>query len=390
MEYTVDEVLKYIEEEDAKFIRLAFRDAFGVQKNLSVMPGEIRKAFGLGIPVNARSIAGFEEGPHSLLYLKPDSSTLAVLPWRPDNGRVLRMFCELVTPEGEEAPADTRTLLRKAEAEAREEGVEFRFGAETEFYLFLKDENGNPTRTPYDRAGYMDIAPLDRCENIRREICLTAERMGLTPERSHHEQGPGQNEIDFHYAKPVKAADQMTTFRMVVSTMADRYGLHADFSPRPLPGEPRNGCRINIYAADRDGGDVSEYAAAGILRRLRDITVFLNPPGEAGAGQEPAGAAGSGEGIAQLMYVGKYQGKNRVELRAPDASGNPYLVYALLIYAGLEGIRERLALPGPGEEIPPLPGSSEEAELLASGSSFVRGILPEKLIRKYCPGKALH
>ena len=278
MEYTVDEVLKYIEEEDAKFIRLAFRDAFGVQKNLSVMPGEIRKAFGLGIPVNARSIAGFEEGPHSLLYLKPDSSTLAVLPWRPDSGRVLRMFCELVTPEGEEAPADTRTLLRKAEAEAREEGVEFRFGAETEFYLFLKDENGNPTKTPYDRAGYMDIAPLDRCENIRREICLTAERMGLTPERSHHEQGPGQNEIDFHYAKPVKAADQMTTFRMVVSTMADRYGLHADFSPRPLPGEPRNGCRINIYAADRDGGDVSEYAAAGILRRLRkDQLVFSTP-----------------------------------------------------------------------------------------------------------------
>ena len=212
----IEEVMKYIEEEDDKFIRLAFRDAFGTQKNISVMPGEIRKAFERGVPINAREIAGYREGPNGLLYLKPDAETLTVLPWRPDRGRVLRMYCDVFTPAGEVYAADTRAFLKKAAEESEKDGIEFRFGTEMEFYLFRNDEDGNPTRQPHDQAGYMDIAPWDKCENIRREICLTIERMGLTPERSHHERGPGQNEIDFHYARPLKAADQMTTFKMAV------------------------------------------------------------------------------------------------------------------------------------------------------------------------------
>ncbi len=388
MEYTVEEVMKYIEDEDAKFIKLAFRDAFGVQKNISVMPGEVKKAFAQGIAINARAIAGFEDSPHALLYLRPDSSTLTVLPWRPDTGRVLRMYCDVYTPDGEEYCADTRAILRKAVAKAKKAGVEFRFGSEMEFYLFLKDEEGRPTRIPYDQAGYMDIAPVDKCENIRREIDLTIERMGLTPERSHHEAGPGQNEIDFHYGKPLKAADQMTTFKMAVSVIADRYGLAADFSPIPIPDQPGNGFHINIYATDRDGKDVARYAAAGILERIREITLFLNPTDASyarlGNNAAPDRVSWSGAGDSELMYIESYMGRIRAELRSPDASGNPYLIYALLIHAGLEGVAKKLELPQEmNESGQTLPASRKEAGKLACSSEFVKSIIPEGLIRKY-------
>ncbi|MBQ6364380.1 MAG: glutamine synthetase [Lachnospiraceae bacterium] len=388
MEYAVDEIMKYIEEEDAKFIRLAFRDAYGVQKNISVMPGEIRKAFDSGIPINPRRIAGFRDYPYASLFLKPDSSTLSVLPWRPDSGKVLRMYCDLYTPDGERVEADTRAILKKAAEKAAEAGISFRFGSEMEFYLFSKDENGNPTRIPYDCAGYMDIAPADRCENVRREICLTIERMGLTPERSHHEQGPGQNEIDFHYARPIKAADQTTTFKMVVNTIADRYGLSADFSPMPLPDRPGNGYHINIYAEDREGKDVAACAAAGILNRIREITLFLNPSEESyarfGINTAPDRVDWSDEGASELMYVEESFGRTRAELRSPDASCNPYLVYALLIYAGLEGIQNCMKLPEKaGEESLLLPGSRREAAKLAKTSDFVRAVVPAGIMNEY-------
>ena len=388
MNYTYDEVMKYIEEEDVKFIRLAFRDAFGVQKNISVMPGEVKKAFEYGAPVNARAIAGSRDCPYAALFLKPDPDTMAILPWRPDSGKVLRMFCDVYTPDGEEYASDTRTILKKAIRKANEKGIEFRFGTETEFYLFRKDDDGEPTKIPYDKAGYMDIAPLDRCENVRREISLTIERMGLTPERSHHERGPGQNEIDFHYGKPLKAADQMITFKMVVSTIADRYGLFADFSPLPLPEYPGNGYHINIYAVDSEGTDVVKYAAAGIIERIRDMTVFLNPADASysrlGTGLAPDRANWSGAGESELMYIENHKGMTRVELRSPDASSNPYLVYALLIHAGLEGVEDRLMLPEEmSENAPFLPGSRKEAGKIALASSFIRDIVPDGVIKEY-------
>ncbi|MCR5735001.1 MAG: glutamine synthetase family protein [Lachnospiraceae bacterium] len=388
MSYEFAEVMKFIEEEDVKFIRLAFRDAYGVQKNISVMPGEMKKAFEEGIPVNAREIEGFKDSPHPSLYLRPEPDTMAILPWRPDSGRVLRMFCSIYTPEGEEYLSDTRAILKKAVEEAEESGVEFRFGTESEFYLFVKDEAGNPTKIPYDHAGYMDIAPLDKCENVRREISLTIERMGLTPERSHHERGPGQNEIDFHYAKPLKAADQMTTFKMAVSTVADRYGLYADFSPRPLSDHPGNGYHINIYAVDKDGNDVALQAAAGIMDIIRDITVFLNPTDASyarlGNDTAPDKVNWSSTGESELMYIETLNGRTRVELRSPDATGNPYLVYALLIRAGLIGIMNNRELPKDQEsEAILLPGSRKEAAGIASKSDFVKANVPEGIIRSY-------
>ena len=371
-----------------KFIRLAFRDAFGIQKNISVMTGEVQKAFEHGTPINAREIAGFESCPYASLYLKPDPSTLAILPWRPDSGRVLRMFCDVCAPDGSPFPADTREILKQAVRKAQNEGIEFRFGTEAEFYLFQKDEEGRSTKIPYDDAGYLDIAPLDRCENIRREICLTIEQMGLKPERSHHERGPGQNEIDFHYAKPLKAADQITTFRMVVHTIADRYGLVADFSPVPLPGRPGNGYHINMYAVDQDGNDMARFAAAGILDKIREITLFLNPTEASyerlGNHSVPNYVGWSDDMESELLYIGNYRNQTRAEFRTPDASGNPYLVYALLVQAGLRGIARKMELP---EKMPEgrhvLPGSKEEAASLALDSEFVNHIIPKEIIRIY-------
>ena len=387
MNYELEEVMKYIEEEDAKFIRLAFRDAFGVQKNISVMPGQLPKAFEEGIAVNAREIAGFENSPHGLLYLRPDASTLTVLPWRPDRGKVLRMFCDLYTSDGKLFELDTRGILKKAVKRAEEAGIDFRFGSETEFYIFKKDEDGNPTKEPYDQAGYMDIAPLDRCENVRREISLTIERMGLTPERSHHERGPGQNEVDFHFGKPLKAADQEITFKMVVSTVADRNGLVADFSPMPLEDKPGNGYHINIYATDKDGNDVVKYVAAGIMEKIRDITIFLNPTDASytrfGNSTAPDRVSWSDDGDRELMYVEPYMGRVRAELRSPDAASNPYLVYALLIYAGLEGIEKKISLPETMNEGVMLPKSRKEAIRIAKESEFVKSVLPVELVEEY-------
>ena len=388
MQYTYDDVISYIEEEDVKFVRLAFRDAFGVQKNMSILSSEISKAFEEGIPVNAKEIAGFRDCPYAALYLKPDPDTMAILPWRPDSGRVLRIYCDIYTPEGDIYISDTRAILINAVEAARKEGIEFRFGNEMEFYLFKKDDDGNPTRIPYDEAGYMDIAPLDRCENVRREISLTIERMGLTPERSHHERGPGQNEIDFHYGKPLKAADQMTTFKMVVSTLADRYGLVADFSPMPLRDKPGNGYHINIYAVDKDGEDVAGFVAAGIIDKIREFTIFLNPSEDSyarlGNNTAPDKVNWSSEGDAELIYIETYNGRTRVELRSPDASSNPYLIYALLISAGLHGIREKKELPEEkSESALMLPGSIREASKLALESEFVRKIVPAGIIREY-------
>ena len=386
MSYTSEEILQYIEEEDVKFIRLMFRDAYGVQKNISVMPGELRKAFTDGIVINARRIDGFsKECPE--LYLKPDASTLTILPWRPESGRVVRMFCDLYTPDGKPYEADTRVMLERAVAHAAEEGIEFKFGSKSEFYLFKLDDEGNRTEIPYDEAGYMDIAPADKGENIRREICLTIEEMGLRPERSHHEQGPGQNEIDFHHGLPMEAADQMSTFMMAVSTIAERNGLHADFSPMPLKDKPGNGYHINIYATDRGGGDVCRYVAAGILDKIREITLFLNPSEGSyrrfGTGTAPD-RVNFCDSPSALMRVGEREIGVRTELRSPDALSNPYLAYALLIEAGLHGIKKMLALPAvPPEEVELLPQSYKEACEVASKSEFVKSVVPEAVLKAY-------
>lgn len=236
MKYSREEVAQFIMEEDVKFIRLTFCDVFGKQKNISIMPDELSRAFTQGIAFDASAIEGFGDETHSDLLLHPDADTLMILPWRPEHGKVVRMFCSITYPDGKLFECDTRSILKRAVKDAEEAGLSFSFGSEQEFYLFKLDDNGERTNIPYDNAGYMDIAPDDKGENIRREICLTLEQMGIRPESSHHEEGPGQNEIDFRYSDPLTAADNAQTFQAIVKTVAGRNGLFTKLQPKAYQG----------------------------------------------------------------------------------------------------------------------------------------------------------
>lgn len=400
MNYTREEVLQYVKEEDVKFIRLAFCDVYGKQKNISIMPGELPRAFADGIAFDASAIRGFGDETHSDLLLHPAPSTLSVLPWRPEHGRVVRMFCTITHPDGRSFYGDTRRILIQAIQDAKKAGITFRFGPELEFYLFKVDEHGNKTNIPYDEAGYMDIAPEDKGENVRREICLMLEQMGICPESSHHEEGPGQNEIDFRYSDALTAADNAQTFGTVVKTVSGRNGLWADFSPKPLKDKAGNGFHINISASSDTGIDLLPHMIAGILHFIPDMTAFLNPRGDSyarfGANKAPAYISWSAENRSQLVRVpaAVYEQK-RVELRSPDPTANPYLAFALLIYACLYGIENKLT-PPPAADINffkadketlakfrKLPASLDEAISLMQCSEFIRTYLPKQIIDLY-------
>ena len=319
MKYTPQEVMQYIEEEDVKFIRLAFCDVHGHPKNISIMPHELERAFKYGIAIDGSAIAGFGDEVHSDLFLHPDPATITVLPWRPEHGRVVRMFCSITHLDGTTFTHDTRAILKQAIEDAAKLGYTFSFGSELEFYLFKLDEDGEPTNIPYDRASYMDVAPEDKCENVRREICLALERMGIMPESSHHEEGPGQNEVDFRYSDALSAADNAVTFRTVVKTIAARNGLYADFSPKPLQENPGSGFHINIAVK---GGDefVMHRTMGGILKHIADMTLFLNPTDRSyqrlGANKAPKYISWSSDNRSQLIRVPAADGEyRRFELR---------------------------------------------------------------------------
>lgn len=393
MKYTEHEVMQFVQEDDVKFIRLAFCDVSGRQKNISILPGELQRAFERGIPFDGSALEGFGDEAYSDLLLHPDPSTLMILPWRPEHGKVVRMFSRISLPDGRDFSGDTRSLLQKAAAEGEKLGRSFYFGAEQEFYLFNLDDKGEPTLEPYDKAGYMDIAPDDRGENIRREICLTLEQMGITPESSYHKEGPGQNEIDFRYSDPVAAADNAMTFRTVVKTVARRNGLYADFSPKPLADQPGNGFHINMSVRSAQSGEDICYMIAGVLDKVREMTAFLNPAESSyarfGQFKAPRYISWSSENRSQLVRIPSGSGQyRRAELRSPDPEANPYLAFALIIYAGLYGIHKRLELPMVADlnlyKAPPenlgqygrLPGTLQEARGLALESAFIREHLP--------------
>ena len=400
MRYTKDEIIQYVSEEDVKFIRLAFCDVFGVQKNIAIMPEELPRAFEYGIAIDASAIRGFGDVVNSDLLLHPDPDTLEELAWRPETGKVVRMYADITYPDGTPFECDTRTLLKQAIKTAELQGYAFAFGEEQEFYLFKLDDIDNRTYEPYDNAGYMDIAPEDRGENIRREICLTLEKMGIHPERSHHEEGPGQNEIDFRYSDPLTAADNALTFQMVVKTIARRNGLYADFSPKPLKDAPGNGCHINVSVKPSDNFVNLNYMIAGILDKIQEMTLFFNPKDESysrfGGNKAPRYISWSAENRSQLIRIPAAQGEYcRAELRSPDNLANPYLSFALLIHAGLYGINNRLALPDPVNEnlqnadpeiirnLRKLPETLKEAASLANSSSFVKSLIPQSIIDTY-------
>ena len=391
---TEREVIEFVEENDVKFIRLALIDLFGTMKNIAIMPTQLHRAFEGGISFDASAVKGFGDIEDSELFLKPDPNTLTVLPWRPQTGRVARMMCDCLTPEGKIFEGYSRAILRRQVEKAAELGYRFQVGTEYEFYLFQLGEEGEMTMRPQDRAGYMDVSPLDKGENVRREICLTLEAMGLMPECSPHEQGPGQNEVDFHFAEPLVAADHAMTFKTTVRAIAAQYGLYASFMPKPLPKESGNGLHVNL-SIERDGqrlfenpegelGPEARRAVAGILRRIREISVFLNPIPNSyarlGHFEAPKKVNWSYGNRSQLIRIpAAAEGMGRMELRSPDPACNPYLTFALLIAAALEGIRDHATLQEPLESKEKLPGSLYEAIILARESKFIREVLGDTL-----------
>ena len=414
-DYTMSEVLEFVEENDVKFIRLAFCDIFGRQKNVSITPSELRRAFDKGVSFDASAIDGFFSVDQSDLFLVPDPATLSVLPWRPSQGRVVRFFCDIKNPDGTPFEGDGRQILRRTVERCSQKGHVCKVGAESEFYLFLEDDNGNPTDIPFDRAGYCDIAPLDKGENVRREISLTLEEMGIMAESSHHEQGPGQNEIDFRYSGALTAADDFITYQSVVRTIAGRSGLYASFMPKPIAGESGSGLHINL-SLYKNGRNVfqdllrgipseAEGFIAGILNRISECTVFLNPLANSyarlGKCKAPRYITWSKGNRSQLIRIPRApfdSERCRMELRSPDGTCNPYYAFALLMEAGLEGIEKGMKLPEPTElnlmdpsvdtvGLKSLPHTLGEAICLARQSDFIKKVLPESVAEKFLAAK---
>ena len=417
MSDSISEVLRFVQEHDVKFVRLAFCDLFGTQKNLSVPSGELPRIFEYGASFDASAVEGFGAVDRSDLFLIPECSSISILPWRPSHDRVMRMFCSVKNPDGSLFAGDSRSILKQAAQRSADLGYFCRIGAECEFYLFRTEADGTPSLRPFDRGGYCDVAPLDRGEDVRREICLTLEEMGIQPERSHHERGPGQNEIDFHYADPLTAADDLMTFKWVVRSIAAQHGLHASFLPKPLPGESGNGMHINLsilqggknlfQTSGVSHSESSESFIAGILARVAEITAFLNPLPNSyrrfGRLEAPQYVTWSHQNRSQLIRIPASAGEyRRMELRSPDPSCNPYLAFALLIHAGLDGIEQGLKLNDPCDRnlydvgaadyvrehgLQSLPGTLEEALQLAGESEFVRRVLPQETRARYLAGK---
>ncbi len=387
MQYTKSEVLDFIEENDVKFIKLAFCDIFGCQKVIAIQPALVPEALETGIPIDASRITGFEREHDSELFLVPDTSTMSLLPWRPVHGRVVRFYCDIRRADGSGFDIDCRGILKKAVDIAKLHGIIFNFGASSEFYLFKNDGEGNPTDVPFDNAGFMDAAPEDKGEDVRREICLTLEDMGVTPQSSHHSGGPGQNIIEFCHSSAVHAADDVITYKSVVKTMAAHNGLTASFDPIPIPGKDGNGFHITLTPMLRDK-DCSENFLAGILAHAAEITAILNPTADS---YRRLGVFGAPEFVSwseksRRCFAYKKAGQPAIEVRSPDSTTNPYLAYAALIYAGLDGYLKRTKLPKPDaarETSEKLPKSAEEALQVFEKSSFIRNVFPEYFVRTF-------
>ena len=360
-----NDVLKFIELNDVKFIRLQFTDIFGRMKNIAINSKQLERALEEGIIFDASAIAGFSEVEQSDMLLLPDPKTLTIIPWRPQHGKVARLICDIKNYDGTQFFGDPRYILKKSVEKATKLGYTFNIGPECEFFLFHTDSEGRPTTKTHDSAGYFDLAPMDMGENCRREICMVLEDMGFEIEASHHENAAGQHEIDFKYDDVLSAADKIMTFKTVVKIVAQRNGLHATFMPKPIMNTYGSGMHINmsisqngknLFANEDNNRDISDFAkmfAAGILKHIKGITAISNPlvnsykrfvPGY----EAPVHIAWSHMNRSPLLRIPAPKGDaTRIELRSPDPSCNPYLTLALLLEAGLDGLNNKLQISDP-------------------------------------------
>lgn len=358
--YTKEDILKLVEENGVKFIRLQFTDIFGSLKNVAITEKQLEKALNNEIMFDGSSIEGFVRIEESDMYLRPILDSFAIFPWRPQQGKVARLLCDIYRPDGQPFQGDPRYALKRVLEDAASLGYEMNVGPECEFFLFETDEHGNATTKTQDNAGYFDLAPTDSGENVRRDITLALEDMGFEIEASHHEVAEGQNEIDFKYGPALETADKIMTFKLVVKSIAQRHGLYASFMPKPIFGINGSGMHINMslfkdgknaFADSSDKNGLSEIAyqfIAGILKHIKGLAAVTNPlvnsykrlvPGY----EAPVYLAWSCSNRTALIRVPASRGEGtRVELRCPDPSANPYLVLAVLLQAGLDGIKNKL------------------------------------------------
>lgn len=360
--YTREDILRIAEEEDVEFIRLQFTDMFGTMKNIAIPYGKLKKAMDNECMIDASSMESFYRNEEEDMYLHPVLDTFCILPWRPQQGKVARLICDVYKADGTPYRESPRYILEQVVKMAEEKGYSFRVNPECEFFLFHTDDNGSPTTLTHERAGYMDLSPVDLGENARRDIVLTLEDMGYEVETSHHEISPGQHEIDFSMSDVMETADKVMTFKVAVRTIAKRHGLHATFMPKPREEVNGSGMHINmalykdgknIFQDETDSLGLSREAysfIAGIFAHIKGMTAILNPlvnsykrlvPGF----EAPSDITWSSTQRTALIKV--YQDPRRertIELRSPDPSANPYLVFALCLAAGIQGIEDELTL----------------------------------------------
>jgi glutamine synthetase len=365
MGYTKEDILRIAREQNVRFIRLQFTDLLGTIKNVEIPLSQLEKALDNKMMFDGSSIEGYVRIEESDMYLYPDLDTWVIFPWVTED-RVARLICDVYMPDGTPFAGDPRGILKRVLKEAEELGFStMNVGPEPEFFLFKTDERGNPTNEVNDQGGYFDLAPTDLGENCRREIVLTLEEMGFEIEASHHEVAPGQHEIDFKYADAVTAADRIQTFKLVVKTIARQHGLHATFMPKPLFGVNGSGmhCHLSLF---RDGenaffnpddplglSDVARWFMAGVLHHARGFAAITNPtvnsykrlvPGY----EAPNYVAWSASNRSPMVRIPASRGlSTRIEVRNPDPAANPYLCLAVMLKAGLDGIKNRMRLPAP-------------------------------------------
>jgi glutamine synthetase len=387
------DVLNFVEENDVKFIRLSFCDLKGNMKNIAIMAEELPAAIENGVPFDALCLE--RDNPERFLLI-PDLSTMSVLPWRPQSGRVIRFFCNIYTSDGKPYEGDLRRILKECMEEIKELDYECEIGTKCEFYLFKNDEHGKPTKEPADRGGYLDVTPLDGCENIRREICLALEEMGINPQSSCHKRGPGQNEIDFICSDPLTAADNMMQYKNVVKSVAMQHGYYASFMPKPLKEWDGSAFSITFHinrdkksifgSSDEPISRDGERFMAGILGKTKEITAFLNPITNSykrlGTFMAPKYADWSENLSTPALRLSKaINNKSHLVFRTADAACNPYAAILLLLNSGFNGIRKRETMPDTSEK-DLLPNNLEEAVEYAKESEFIRNILPEKVLEE--------
>ena len=363
MGYTREDIERIVKEQDVRFIRLQFTDIFGTMKNISITSRQLSHALDNKCMFDGSSIEGFVRVEESDMYLHPDLNTFCILPWIKEEGKVARLICDVYDTKGNPFMGDPRCVLKRALADASKMGYTVNVGPEAEFFLFKTDENGNPTAIRNDRAGYFDLGPVDTDENVRREMCSYLEEMGFEIEASHHENADSQHEIDFKYGEALSTADNIITFKLLVKTIAHKNGLHATFMPKPIFGICGSGMHINIslskngkniFCDPSDSLGLSKEAysfIAGVLEHARGMSAVTNPLVNSykrlvSGYEAPIYIAWSAKNRSPLVRVPSASGEGtRVEIRNPDPAANPYLAFAAILAAGLDGIKRGLTPP---------------------------------------------